>query len=85
VCHVRSEMLVRVQLGRACTLARQRAGLRQADVAERAGVDRSTVSRLEAGLHMVESVETLVEAYELLCDLPDGELWRRALGCDDEP
>jgi hypothetical protein len=39
----------------------------------------STVSRHEAGRRLVEGVEALVEVYETMCGLADGELWRRAI------
>lgn len=72
-------MMVRGSLGRECAAARVRAGLLAQAVAARAGVSESTISRLENGTYLVEDVEVIVETYEVMCGLPDGELWRRAI------
>jgi ribosome-binding protein aMBF1 (putative translation factor) len=71
-------VLVRRRLGAVSRAARERAGLDQAAIATRFGTSIATISRHEAGLRWVKEVEALVEVYETMCGLPDGELWRRA-------
>jgi transcriptional regulator with XRE-family HTH domain len=60
--------------------AREEAGVFQVDVATRAGVHRSVISRFESGRRWPEiGPDRLVAAYAKECGLDWRELWRRAL------
>lgn len=50
-------------------------------IAQAAGVSETTISDFERATAWPRTVDTIVEAYEAECGLPDGELWRRAAGC----
>jgi transcriptional regulator with XRE-family HTH domain len=70
---------VLAHLGRACQAARESAGLRQIDVATRAGVDDGMVSRFEAGKRVPREIDDLVAAYAIECEAAPYELWLAAL------
>lgn len=67
-----------LQLGRVAREARAEADLRQIDIATAAGVSHEMISRLERGKSWPRNPDLIVAAYEKQCQLPDGELWRRA-------
>jgi transcriptional regulator with XRE-family HTH domain len=60
--------------------ARERAGMTQRDVAERAGSSTATVSRLENGIALPSDrlVDSLLDAYSVLTGVPRLELLERA-------
>lgn len=57
------------ELGRPVRALRQRRGLSQADLAERVGVDRKTINRIENGRHST-SVTTLASIAHSLGEKP---------------
>ena len=70
------------RIGRALRALRLRAGLRQADVAERAGVSQSLVSTIEAGGCRTVTVETLRAVFRAVGAGFDGEVLWRGPGLD---
>lgn len=65
------------RVGRALRALRLRAGLRQADVAERAGVSQSLISAIEAGRCDTVTLETLRRVFRSVGAGFDGQvLWR---------
>lgn len=73
------------RLGHACKDARLRAGLRQLDVAEMAGVRHTTISHFEQGAWWVRETDRIVHAYAKLLGVAPEELWRDAIDRRDEP
>lgn len=71
-----------VKLGAQCRRARIEAGLRTIELAHAAQVSEATISRFEQGVGGWKwATDEIVAAYERECELPSGELWRRAAGC----
>lgn len=72
------------RLGTVCRDARKTAGLSLMDIAITAGVSQSTVGLFEIGDGGWRwKTDEIVAAYEKECDLPPGELWRRAVSNHD--
>lgn len=68
-----------IPLGRILREVREGAGVLQVDIALKAGVSRSVVSRFESGRRWPEKgPDRLVAAYAEECGLSEGELWKRA-------
>ncbi len=60
--------------------AREEAGVFQVDIATRAGVHRSVVSRFESGRRWPEiGPDRIVDAYARECGVEWPELWKRAI------
>jgi transcriptional regulator with XRE-family HTH domain len=60
--------------------ARLAADLRQLDIATAADVSHEMISRLERAQSWPKNPDRIIGAYEKECGLPEGELWRRAVG-----
>ena len=68
------------RLGAVAREARRDAGLSLLDIATRARVSESVVSRFEKGDGWRRQTDQIISAYEQECRLQPGELWRRAIG-----
>ncbi len=68
------------RLGATCRDARQAAGLRQIDIAVRAGVAETTIGRFERGARWAWNTDTIVAAYAQELRVKPDDLWRSALG-----
>lgn len=67
-------------LGQVCARARERAGLRQIDIATAAGVSHVTIHRFETpGGGDPRDLDSVVEAYAEECHLRSVDLWRQAV------
>lgn len=67
-------------LGQACLRARERADVRQIDVATVAGVSHGTISRFETrGTASPRLLDAIVHAYSVECRVDAYELWVSAL------
>lgn len=65
-------------LGRACREARIAGGLRQIDVATRAGTTHASISRFEAGEYWPRNPDAWVDAYAVELGVTSLELWSDA-------
>lgn len=68
-----------VSIGTVCRACRQRAGLRQIDIAELAGVSHTTISHFETGDWWARRTDEIVVAYATACAVDAETLWRLAL------
>lgn len=66
-------------LGRVAREARIEAGLTQARIGAAAEVTDPVISYFERGVRWPAHVDAIVAAYEKECELPEAELWRRAV------
>lgn len=67
-------------LGQACARERERAGLRQIDIATAADVSHVTIHRFETpGGGTPRDLDTVVDAYAHECNLRPTDLWQLAL------
>lgn len=66
----------RERIGIRIMLLRKQAGLTQEELAERAGLQRTHVGRIEAGKYAVtlETIQAIAEALEMTVDLIDPKL-----------
>lgn len=67
------------RLGATCREARKVAGLRQIDVATRAGVAETTIGRFERGARWAWNTDAIVAAYAQELGVKPDDLWRSAL------
>lgn len=68
-----------VSLGTVCRATRRRAGVRQLDVGELAGVSHTTISHFEQGRWWVRETEAIVSAYAKACGVSEYALWFQAV------
>lgn len=66
-------------LGRVAREARERAGLRQIDIATAAGVSHGTISNFEIGAFWPRRLDDIIDAYAAETGVDAREMWRSAL------